>query len=171
MSRGLTRREVLRSTITSVSALALASACAPAPTAPPLVSPPLAVAATPTPTGTLYQRLGGGAAIQAVTDDLLAYATSDARIASFFTNADVGRLRQLLIEQLTDATGGPARYSGRDMRTVHAGKNITEAHWNAFIQDLVKALDKNGAGGRERDDLLELLATMHQDVVDVPGPA
>ena len=75
-------------------------------------------------TRTLYDRLGGYPAISAVVDDFVKNVAADKRINRFFANANIDRLKARLVEQICQGTGGPCVYSGRDMRSVHAGMGI-----------------------------------------------
>ena len=73
---------------------------------------------------TLYKRLGGYDALAAVTDDFLGRLAADQQFGRFFVghSADsIKRIRQLIVDQLCAATGGPCVYTGRDMKTAHAG--------------------------------------------------
>ena len=107
----------------------------------------------PRPTGpSLYQRLGGQAAIGAVVDDTLANAAADPRINRRFVDSDTARLRAGLIELLCDRTGGPCTYRGRNMADAHEGMNIRDDEFDALVDDLVRALDKHRVPGREKDD-------------------
>src|SRR6187401_454844 len=79
-------------------------------------------AATPPAKGkTLFDRLGGLNAITAVVDEFVNRTTSDPRIKHRFFNTDAVELKKLLAEFVCMATGGPCKYSGRDMATSHAG--------------------------------------------------
>lgn len=114
----------------------------------------------------LYARLGGNAAISAVVDQFLANVVADARINKFFANVDAARLRILLIEQIGQATGGPEKYTGRDMKTTHAGMGVTDADFNALVEDLVAALDKFNVPEKEKGELLAILGPMKNDIVE-----
>src|SRR6476619_563587 len=87
-------------------------------------------------TKTLYERLGGQAAIVAVVDDFVARIAADKRINHFFAKSDATRVKAKLVEQICAGTGGPCTYTGRDMKSVHAGRGIGEADWDATIGDL-----------------------------------
>lgn len=113
----------------------------------------------------LYDRLGGQDAITAVVDDFVANIAADARINAFFANADIPGLKQKLVEQICAATGGPCTYTGKNMREAHAGMGVTEAHFNALVEDLVKALDKFQVKDPERTELLTALGGMKSDIV------
>ena len=118
-------------------------------------------AATPT----LYERLGGQAAITAVVDDFIGNVAADKRINGFFAQTDIPRLKRLLVEQICAGTGGPCTYTGRDMRAAHNGMRITDAQFNALVEDLVKSLDKFKVPQREKDELLAVLGPMKPDIV------
>jgi hemoglobin len=113
----------------------------------------------------LYDRLGGQDAIKAVVDEFVANVAADDRIKSFFANTDIEKLKTLLVEQICQASGGPCTYSGRDMKTSHQGMGVKEEHFNALVEDLVKALDKFNVAQAEKDELLGLLAPMKGDIV------
>lgn len=113
----------------------------------------------------LYDRLGGKDAITAVVDDFVANCAGDDRIKHFFANSDAKNLKEKLVEQICQETGGPCKYTGKDMRTVHTGMKITEADFNALVEDLVKALDKHKVPEKEKNELLTALGGMKGDVV------
>ena len=75
----------------------------------------------PTAQKSLYERLGGQPAIVAVVDDFVGNVAKDKRIKGFFAHTDIANLKTKLVEQICAATGGPCTYTGRDMKTVHAG--------------------------------------------------
>lgn len=114
---------------------------------------------------TLYQRLGGQPAIDAVVEDFVANVAADKRINRFFANSNIPRLKKLLGEQICAAAGGPCAYTGRDMKKTHAGMGITEKHFNALVEDLVKSLDKHKVPQKEQQELLGLLGPMKPDIV------
>jgi hemoglobin len=113
----------------------------------------------------LYTRLGGKPAIQAVVDDFLGNVGGDTRINHFFANVDLKRLNMLLVEQIGSATGGPEKYTGRDMKTTHAGLMIKKADFDALVEDLVKSLDKYKVPSAEKSELLAILGPLQTDIV------
>ena len=113
----------------------------------------------------LYDRLGGQPAITAVVDDFVGNVAADARINRFFARTDIPRLKRLLVEQICAGTGGPCTYTGRDMKTAHAGMGITDAQFNALVEDLVKTLDKFKVPEKEKGELLGILGPMKTSIV------
>jgi hemoglobin len=118
----------------------------------------------------LYDRLGGKAAITAVVDEFVARVGGDNRINHFFgaTVADTARLRSFkgkLVDQVCQATGGPCQYTGKDMKTAHAAYGITHADFVALVEDLGAALDKFQVAKADKDELVATLAPMEKDIV------
>lgn len=119
---------------------------------------------------TLYQRLGGKPAITAVVDEFVARVAGDARINAFFaaTAADPQRLAAFkgkLVDQICQASGGPCKYTGKDMKSAHAGMGIREGDFNALVEDLVGALDKFKVAAADKNTLLGVLGPMKGDIV------
>jgi hemoglobin len=118
----------------------------------------------------LYERLGGKKAITAVVDQFVTNVAGDARINHYFAPdvADPARLATFktnLVNQICQGSGGPCKYTGKDMKTAHAGMNITDADFNALVADLTAALDKFKVGDKEKNDLLAVLGPMKPDIV------
>src|SRR5215212_4015220 len=87
----------------------------------------------------LYKRLGGYDALAAVTDEFIGRLVTDKSLGRFFGGASDDskkRMRQLVLDQLCAATGGPCLYIGRSMKTVHTGLGITEDDWNIAVKHL-----------------------------------
>jgi hemoglobin len=118
----------------------------------------------------LYDRLGGKNAITAVVDEFVSRVAADNRINHYFAQAagDPARLASFkgkLVDQICQATGGPCQYTGKDMKTAHAGMGISEADFNALVEDLSGALDKFKVGAKEKSELLGALGSMKSDIV------
>lgn len=118
---------------------------------------------------TLYDRLGGYNAIAAVVDDFIGRLVSDKRFERFFVGHSIDsqkRIRQHIVDQLCMAAGGPCFYTGRDMKTTHAGLGITEADWQAAVNHLVASLDKFKVPKTEKDELLAAVSKFKNDIVE-----
>lgn len=116
----------------------------------------------------LYKRVGGYDAIAAVTDDFLARMIADPQLNKFFvgfSNESKKRIRQHIVDFLCQATGGPCAYHGADMKTAHAGINITEQDWQASVKDLQTTFDKFKVPDRERNELLTAISSLKGDIV------
>ena len=117
----------------------------------------------------LYKRLGGYDALAAVTDDFVKRLVEDKQLTRFFNGVSLDsrkRIRQLVLDQLCAATGGPCIYLGRTMRASHEGLGITEDDWNVAVKLLGMTLDKFKVPKAEQGELANLLGTLKPDIVD-----
>ena len=114
----------------------------------------------------LYDRLGGKKAITAVVDEFVANVGADKSINGFFAHTDLTHLKKMLVDQICQATGGPCKYKGKDMKTAHKGMGVGEGDFNALVGDLVKALDKFKVPEKEKGELLGALGGMKGDIVE-----
>jgi hemoglobin len=118
----------------------------------------------------LYDRLGGRKAIVAVVDDFVARAAADSRINAKFARTDVPRLTAMLVEQVSEATGGPVKYTGRGMRETHDHMAVTAGEFDALVADLVATLNGFNVPTAERQELLGILGPLRGDIVEVESP-
>jgi hemoglobin len=117
----------------------------------------------------LYNRLGGYDALAKVTDDFITALATDKTLGRFFVGASDNskmRIRQLVLDQLCAATGGPCVYIGRDMKTVHKGLGISEEDWNIAVKHLVNTLTKFKVPEKEQKELASALTTLKADIVE-----
>jgi hemoglobin len=115
----------------------------------------------------LFERLGGLAAIQSVIDDFVGRCAADDRINRKFARSDVNRLKRSLVDQVCQATGGPCAYEGRGMKETHDGMGVTAGEFAALVEDLVATLGQYQVPQAEQDELLGLLGPMRGDIVEV----
>jgi hemoglobin len=124
---------------------------------------------TATPSASLYKRLGGYDAIAAVVDDFLGRAGADKQLSRFLVGLSSDskkRLRQHIVDQLCEATGGPCIYTGRSTRAAHAGLGITENDWQITVNYLSAIMDKLKVPEKEKNDFLALASTLKKDIVE-----
>jgi len=117
----------------------------------------------------LYKRLGGYDAIAAVSDDFIGRLAADKQLNRFLVGLSADsqkRLRQLVVDQLCQATGGPCIYIGRSMKTSHAGLGITESDWDLTVKHLVATLDKFKVPEKEKKELLAIASSLKADIVE-----
>jgi hemoglobin len=145
--------------------------CHPAPAEKPVASsggahtpttPSAASAATDT---ALYARLGGEAGFQAITAALAARIATDGRVGPLFADTDMEAFKANFATYLGQLCGGPARYRGPDMKTVHTGLAITDAQFDAMIEDLGAALEARGAAPADRAALMARMLALRGDIV------
>jgi hemoglobin len=116
---------------------------------------------------TLYERLGGHEAINAVVDDFVARCAADDRINGKFARTDIPRLSQMLKDQICMASGGPCTYAGRSMADTHRGMGVTGGEFDALVEDLVATLNKFNVPQAEQGELAGILAPLRVDIVEV----
>jgi hemoglobin len=114
---------------------------------------------------TLYDRLGGKPVLERVVDQAIGRIAGDPRVNQSFRKVDIARLDASIVSQLCALTGGGCRYDGDDMKRAHGGLEIRDAEFFALVDAMRDALDANGVGEREKNELLRLLAPMKRDVV------
>ena len=110
----------------------------------------------------LYERVGGYNALAAVVDDFIGRLVSDKQFEKFFAGHSTDskkRIRQHILDQFCAATGGPCVYTGREMKTSHAGLGITNADWDAAAKHLVESLDKYKVPEKEKGEILAFVTT------------
>jgi hemoglobin len=116
----------------------------------------------------LFKRLGGKEAIVAVVDDFVARVGADQRINKFFAKTDLKKLKMHLVNQICEASGGPCKYTGLNMKEAHKGMGVSGADFGALVEDLVATLDKFKVGEKEKKELLSVLGPMKSDIVEKP---
>jgi hemoglobin len=126
-------------------------------------------------TKSLYERLGGETAIAAVVEDFVGRAASDPAVnfvrqgtpkAWDATPENVATLKKHLTQFLCSVTGGPQVYEGRDMITVHAGMQISDAEFNALAGDLQASLVSFNVPQQELDELMTIAASTRGQIVE-----
>jgi len=116
----------------------------------------------------LYKRLGGYDALAAVTDDFIGRLATDAKEGRFFVGLSTDskvRVRQHVVDFLCVATGGPCKYTGRDMETAHTGLNITEEDWTISVKALTDTLNKFKVPAREQEEVIGAIAGLKSKIV------
>jgi hemoglobin len=118
---------------------------------------------------TLYERLGGYDMIAKIVDDFGPKLGKDPKIAPLLAGVSAEhrmRNRQLIVEQLCEATGGPCFYIGRSMLSTHQGLGITEDHFKQAGVLMVETLDKFKIGEPERGEFLAIIGKLQPDIVE-----
>lgn len=124
---------------------------------------------TSTITPTLFEQLGGTAAVEAAVDNFYRKVLSDDRVAHFFEDVDMERQRGKQKAFLTMAFGGPHNYSGKDMRAGHArlvAMGLNDSHFDAIVELLGGTLKEMGV----KDELIGQVAAIAESTrADVLG--
>ena len=128
----------------------------------------------------LWTRLGGEPAVKAVVHDFMGLIAADPKVdftrgGKYKLDAEaVAKAEKMLMNLVSDTTGGPYKYTGRSMREVHKGMGITEAQFQAAAADLIATLDKYKVPQKEKDELVGIIASTKPEIVEdgsaVPPP-
>lgn len=115
-----------------------------------------------------YDRVGGGAAVSSVVDRFYDLVLNDARLASYFTDTDMPRLKRHQVLLVSQVLGGPANYEGRDLREAHAGMDISPEQFGLVASYLAQSLSEAGVEPAIIDRVGATLAATQDDVVAAP---
>jgi hemoglobin len=118
----------------------------------------------------LYDRLGGIDAVNALTESWVSRVGGDDQANQKFARTDIPRLMKEVADQLCEVTGGPCVYAGRSMRETHAGMKTTAGEFEVVMEHLRAALDDLNIAKPEQDELAELLMPMRGDIVEIESP-
>ena len=117
----------------------------------------------------LYERLGGYDAIAAVTDAVYLRLKRDDKLRRFYDHRGddgIEREKQLLIDFLSAAAGGPIYYAGRGMKNVHKGMGLDEEDWQRAVDFLTTALASFDVPERETSEVLALVECTKHEIID-----
>ena len=120
-------------------------------------------------TESLYLRLGGYDAIAAATDDLLDRLMADPQLGDYWkgaSNDNQRKARQLIVDFMTEAAGGPAFYTGRTMVLSHEGMGISGSDWDVFMRHSAATLDHFDVTAPEREEVLAFFEGLKEDIVE-----
>jgi len=115
----------------------------------------------------LYERLGGTEGITNIANDVIDNHIVNKAIAPRFAGSDPAKLKKAAATFFITGTGGPNVYAGKDLLAAHKGMNISPTEFMAVLDDALSALQKNGIGQREQEEVLFALYSMRSQVVRV----
>jgi hemoglobin len=125
---------------------------------------------------TMWDRLGGQAGVTHIVDDFVNLTANDPSVDFFRHNkykldADhVEKMKREFVEQISEATGGPLKYKGPDMKKIHKGMGITDAQFDAAAADLKKALEKNKVDAEDMKKILDAVGNYRKEIVEPKKP-
>ncbi|TDW57664.1 group I truncated hemoglobin [Oceanimonas baumannii] len=125
-------------------------------------------------TESLYQRLGGLVPISVVVSDFIDVVVDDdiinanPAVKAARTRAPAPYLSYQVTAQVCYVTGGPCQYLGRSMKEAHGHLNITEAEWAHMVALFEGVLDQHQVPARERQELLDIVASTKGEIVMAP---
>ncbi|MGZ3417166.1 MAG: group I truncated hemoglobin [Polyangiales bacterium] len=117
---------------------------------------------------TLYERLGGEAAVEAAVVRFYDKIMADPALAPFFEHLDMSAQIRKQIAFMTMAFGGPNKYSGRDLRTAHqklVERGLGGAHFASVAHHLRTTLEELQVDRVAIDEVLGIVGTTRRDVL------
>jgi hemoglobin len=118
---------------------------------------------------TIYQQIGGEAAVDAAVDLFYRKVLSDDHISHFFDDTDMDAQREKQKAFLTMVFGGPNDYTGKDMRTAHAKlveKGLDDSHFDAVAGHLQATLNELGVPAEIAGQIMATAAGTRDDVLN-----
>ncbi len=120
----------------------------------------------------LYQKLGGKAAMDAAVEAFYVKVLADNRVKHFFDDINMARQRRKQKEFLSAAFGGPIPWTGKDMRKAHANlPGLNETHFNAIAENLKSTLVDLKIKPELIDQVMAIAGSVKDDVLNRPKPA
>lgn len=113
----------------------------------------------------IFKEFGEKAGLVRIMDDFMVNLLQDPRTKSFFENSDKTRVKEQLVDQFCFILNGPCEYKGAKMKPMHSNLGINREHFNALVEQLQFAMDKNNVPFRAQNKLLAVLAPMHRDII------
>ncbi|HSR08742.1 MAG TPA: group 1 truncated hemoglobin [Bryobacteraceae bacterium] len=123
----------------------------------------------------LYERLGGQPAMEAVANGLVDRILADSRVNKWFTHAAASQentrsYKAQLATFLCVGMGGPCKYTGPDMVAAHRGRAVTSEAFEAVAQDLVAQLDQLKVPSKEKGEVMAIVGSLKPSIVQSPAP-
>jgi hemoglobin len=113
----------------------------------------------------LYERLGGRAALEPVVRDIIELHFTEPLTRSLTVGVDKEKLIAHVVDWLGQASGGPEKYAGRDMVTAHAHLHMTDVHFMAAGEQILRVLAKYGVPEPEKQEVICAIVAHHDDVI------
>jgi len=117
----------------------------------------------------LYQKLGGKAAIDAAVEAFYVKVLADERVKHFFDDINMNKQRRKQKEFLSAAFGGPIPWTGKDLRKAHANvAGLNETHFNAIAENLKSTLEDLKVKKELIDQVMAIAGSVKDDVLNRP---
>jgi hemoglobin len=113
----------------------------------------------------IYESIGGAAALTAVVDDFYVRVLADPQLTGFFAGANMPKLKGRQVEFFAAALGGPDLYQGASLRKAHAGRGISQADFDQVAFHLTAALAAAGVPVETIAQIAEAITPLADDIV------
>jgi hemoglobin len=113
----------------------------------------------------IYEQIGGTAALETVVEDFYARVLADQELAGFFSGTYMSRLKGRQVEFFAAALGGPEPYTGAPMRQAHQGRGITAHHFDLVAGHLTESLAAAGVPAGTVEQIIGAIAPLADEIV------
>jgi len=120
----------------------------------------------------LYERLGGVNAIAMVvdrfSDEIVANVKLNVnpKLKEWNSKGELEGLKFMRTLWICQATGGPFKYTGKDMHQAHKDLNITPEEFDEVGVEIARALDHFKVPEREKQELLAAVVAHKSEVAN-----
>ena len=115
----------------------------------------------------VYERIGGQAAVEKFSGLFLKRVLADTRINGYFKGVDPEDLAPKVVDFVCMALGGPCKYKGRSMKETHKGMYVTNAAFDAFLEDALFTLRELSVPAKETGEIAKALNGLRKTVVEL----
>jgi hemoglobin len=113
----------------------------------------------------LFDRIGGSAAVTSLVDDFYKRVTADPELSPYFKGVAMEKLRRMQFEFFSAALGGPEKYTGRSIVHAHQTHRINLQAFQRFVAHLFATLERYPLSEQERYDIITRINLYTNDVV------
>ena len=119
---------------------------------------------------TLFERVGGEAAIAELIHDFYERVLADPELIPFFKHTSIDKLRRMQHEFFSAALDGPINYTGRPLSHVHHGRGITKHHFALYVNHLLDTLRDCGINEQDVNEIIGRINTYADEITGDTGP-
>ncbi len=112
----------------------------------------------------LYDRLGGEQAIEAITKAFYQRVLADEELRPFFENTEMDKQLCMQREFLSSALDGPVAYMGKPLSHAHQNRGIQARHFALFVRHFLDTLRAFGVSEEDTDEVISRLNTRHNEI-------
>lgn len=112
-----------------------------------------------------FKAFGEKAGLVKIMDDFMVGLLNDKRTKPYFENVDQQRVKEQLVNQICEILQGPCKYTGGAMTPIHKEMGVNREAFNALVENLQFAMDKNNVPFATQNKLLAVLAPMHRVII------
>ena len=118
---------------------------------------------------TVFDRIGGAAAIAQVVTELYERTRADPELGPYFHTTDIGTQRRKLSEMIGASLGGPEAPWLLGLEDAHRGRGVSHRHFSLLAAHLIDILNEFDVNADEADVVMNWVAQGRDAVVEDPN--